>query len=91
MVVPNWSENQNSMPHVMSVDTLPSRIAGHALSNPMLIAESSVRPARSSSFMRLEYQDVGIHRHTHRQYRRGDTDSVSVTGRILKMASSSAA
>ena len=40
------------MAHVMSVETLPSRMAGHARSNPMLMDISSVRPARSSSFMR---------------------------------------
>ena len=41
---PNVSANQNNTPHVINVDILLSRIADHALLNPILIAAGTVLP-----------------------------------------------
>ena len=51
-VAPNWSPNHQRIPHVISVETLLSRIEDQARSKPCSIACGSARPWRSSSFIR---------------------------------------
>ena len=52
IVAPKVSANQNNIPPVIRVETLPSLIAGHALLNPIFIEDKRVLPELSSSFMR---------------------------------------
>ena len=49
---PKRSPNQRSTPQVINVEILPSRMAGHARLNPTSIDDASVRPMRTSSFIR---------------------------------------
>ena len=77
------------MAHVISVDTLLSRIAGHALLKPILMALMSVRPLRNSSLRRSNISTFASTAIPTESIVAATPDSVSVTGSSLKIASTS--
>ena len=86
-VAPSVSANQNSIAQVISVEKLPSLMAGQARLKPMFIDVSSVRPARSSSFIRSNIRMFASTAIPTERMAAARPDSVRVTGKILKIAS----
>ena len=83
---PSVSANQNRMAHVMRVDTLLSRMAGHARLNPMFVAESRVLPALSSSLIRSNIRILASTAMPMDRIAAATPASVSVTSKVLNTA-----
>ncbi len=85
--VPSLSPNHHSMAQVISVDTLLSRMATQALLNPASMPTLRLRPARSSSFNLSNIRTLASTAMPMDRMNPARPDRVRVTGRSLKVDS----